>query len=245
MNGIEEKETRPGKYRISSIKVGDKDHGGTYTPPKSHKDITMLMREFIHFINSKELLEIDPVLRAAFAHYYLGRIHPFEDGNGRTARLIEALLIRSAGIKYFPTMLSNYYYQYMDDYYWAFSLAGKNKEKDITPFLEFVTKSVVESLQSIKENVIGYIRILTLKEFFSQLIKEKEVTHRQYDLLNMLLDSLKTFSLFDLQNSSPYNILYRDVTERTARRDINKLLKMELLKINENGKYELNIKALG
>ena len=43
--------------------------------------------------------EENEAIRAALAHYYSALIHPFGDGNGRTARAIEAILLKSAGIK--------------------------------------------------------------------------------------------------------------------------------------------------
>ena len=244
-NNIKSEGNEPGRYRNYSVKVGDKEHGGTYTPPKIYKDIEVLMKECIEFVNCDEIIRLDPVLRAALAHYHFARIHPFGDGNGRTARLIEALLIQVTGIKYFPTMLSNYYYRNMDDYYWAFSLAGKNKENDVTPFLEFVLKGVIESLETIKGRIIGFIRTATLQEYFSNLKSDKQITRRQYYLLNILLKNPYPFSLSDLLDNAPFNILYRNFTERTARRDIKKLQKMNLLNVLKNGTYELNMRVLG
>jgi len=247
--GIDDDVFKPGFYRSSKVKVGDKDHGGTDVPPKNLKDIKLIMNEFVKWINSDEVVELDVVIRAAMAHYHLGLIHPFEDGNGRTIRIIEAMLIQATGVKYFPTMLSNYYYRNMDDYYWAFSLTKKHKEKEITPFLEFVFKGVIESLETIKERIMEFIRIATLKEYFSALRGKKKITRRQYDLMSMLLSMplklLEPFSLADLLNTSPFIVLYRDVTERTARRDINQLLKMKLLSKEDDGKYKLNLRVLG
>ena len=236
---------RPGSYRSSKVKIGDKEHGGIDVPPKNLKDIKLLMNEFIKWINSDEVVKLDVVIRAAMAHYHLVLIHPFEDGNGRTIRIIEAMLIQATGVKYFPTMLSNYYYRNTDDYYWAFSLTRKHKGKEITPFLEFVFKGVIESLETIKEKIMVFIRMATLKEHYLTLRGAKKITHRQHDLLQMLLKIKEPFSLDDLLNTSPFIVLYRDVTERTVRRDINQLLKMELLSKEEDGKYMINLRVLG
>jgi Fic family protein len=243
--GIDDDKYRPSFYRISKVRVGDKDHGGVDVPPQKLKDIKLLMKEFVKWINSDKVIDLDAVVRAAIAHYHLGRIHPFEDGNGRTIRIIEAMLIQGAGFKYFPTMLSNYYYRNIDDYYRAFSNTRKDKEKEITPFLEFVFKGVIESLKTIREKIMGFIRLATLKEHFSSLRSEKKLTHRQYDLMSMLVKDHDPFSLADLAYTTPFNVLYRDVTERTARRDVNHLVKLEILNKTEDGKYKLNLRALG
>lgn len=237
----------PGIYRDHVVKVGDKEHGGTYTPPKCRPDIENLMKEFVEWINSEEVIQLDNFIRAALAHYHLGLIHPFGDGNGRTIRIIEAMLLRSSGIKYVPTMLSNYYYRKMDDYYFSFSLTRKNQEDDVTIFLKFMMEGVIDSLKQIKNSVISHIRMLVMKDYYSFLKLKKKITQRQYDLIWMLLEiglGFKTISLKDLFSVSPYNTLYRHVGERTARRDLDKLLKLEILS-QENDHYILNIKTLG
>jgi Fic family protein len=235
----------PGKYRNHSVKVGDNEHGGIYTHPKCLPDIENLMKEFVEWINCKEMIELDSFIRAALAHYHLGLIHPFGNGNGRTIRIIEAMFLRTSGIKYVPTMLSNYYYKKMDDYYSVFSQARNNPENDITIFLKFMMEGVMDSLYEIKNNITFRIRILAMRDFLVFVKNNKTITQRQYDLSCMLLDTFANISLKDLFNVSPYNSLYRHVSERTARRDINKLLELKILSQEENGDYNLNLKILG
>jgi Fic family protein len=240
---IEYKYNVPGQYRNHLVKIGDAEHGGIYTPPKAFIDIEMLMREFTQWINGEEILNLEPPIRAALAHYHFGIIHPFGDGNGRTARLFEALLMRLAGMKYVPIMLSNFYYRNMDDYFRAFSRARKNQEHDVTPFVGFVLQGVVESLNEIKERIIFFIRKFALHDYYVFLRTGKQITQRQHDLLVMLLDELIPFTLGDLFRVSPFNVLYREVSERTARRDLKKLYDAQLLYVAE-GKYHLNLRVL-
>lgn len=87
-SGIEYENNIPGTYRDVKVKVGDREHGGTYTPPKCYKDIQLLMEKYIEFINSEEINALHPFLRAAIAHYHFSKIHPFGDGNGRIGRLL-------------------------------------------------------------------------------------------------------------------------------------------------------------
>jgi Fic family protein len=60
----------PGKYRNGLVYVGDKAHGGVYIPPKIIEDIRNLMREFVAWLNSDEILHLNPFIRASLAHYY-------------------------------------------------------------------------------------------------------------------------------------------------------------------------------
>ena len=244
-SGIEYGNNLPGLYRDFKVKVGNSEHGGVYTPPKCEKDVNLLMSKFIEFMKSKNIIDLHPVLRAAIAHFHFSKIHPFGDGNGRTARIIEASLLKSAGIKYVPQMLSNYYYRNMDDYYWAFSLSIKNKEHAVTPFVEFVAKGIIESLEEIKEFIIYYIRIVTLREHFQSLKRNKKLTQRQFDILDILLNYLDSFTIEDLLTLSPFEIVYRGISKRTASRDIKKLLGLKLIEEKESGKYCFNYRALG
>ena len=190
-------------------------------------------------------MELDSFIRAALAHYHLGLIHPFGNGNGRTIRIVEAMLLRTSGIKYVPTMLSNYYYRKIDDYYLAFSHSLKNQNHEVTPFLKFMLEGVIESLNEIKGNIYLRIRLLLLRDYCSSLKKQGKLTQRQYDLSSMLLEMLKPFTLKNLFDISPYHTLYRNVGVRTARRDIAKLLELKILLQKENGEYDLNLNALG
>lgn len=240
-----ERGNMPGQYRNHIVKVGDREHGGVYTPPKCLADIENLMREYEKWLNSDEVLGLDPALRAALAHYHLGLIHPFGDGNGRTARLLEALVLRMSGIKYLPIMLSNFYYRNIDSYFWAFSRARKNKDYDVTPFLDFVLSGAVDSLNEIKGRITFFIRKFTLRDYYAFLRGQKKITERQHDLLILLLDYYKMFTLEDLFRIAPLNILYRPVSERTARRDLKNLCANNLVHLTEQGRYELNFRVLG
>ncbi len=242
-SGIERTDNLPGGYRNHVVKVGDKEHGGIHTPPKCQPDIVNLMKEFVGWINSEEVLALDGLVRAALAHYHLGLIHPFGNGNGRTIRVIEALLLRTSGMKYVPTMLSNYYYRNMDDYYWAFSLTRKAADNDVTPFLKFMMEGVVESLNKIKDDVTLRIRELVIRDLYASLYAGKVITQRQHDLLSNLLNRGGTISLKELFQEPPYNALYRSVSERTARRDLAKLVELTVLS-QENDRYKLNLRTL-
>jgi Fic family protein len=243
-NNVPHESNIPGQYRNEKVYVGDKAHGGIYTPPKILDDIKNLMTEFIVWINSKDIKALNPFLRAALAHYHFCLIHPFGDGNGRTSRILEALLLQTSNIKYVPRELSNYYYRNVDNYYIAFSKSIKLK-KNVTPFLEFMLKASVESLQGIKESIIYFIRKFSLRDFYAFEKKHKRITKRQFDLLLLLLDNPVEFTLKDLLETPPFSILYSRVSSQTARRDLKKLTKNKILSVTDDSKYFLNFRTLG
>jgi Fic family protein len=241
---IKYKFNNPGHYRNHLVRVGDIEHGGIYTPPKILEDIKTLMKKFFSWINCKEIINTDPWIRAALAHYHLGLIHPFGNGNGRMARLVEALVLCSSGIRYVPIMLSNYYYRNIDEYFLVFSKSRKNRDNNVNHFLEFVFKGIVESLEEIKGRITAIIRLLTLQDYYKHLLEGKGLTKRQYELLMILLDYRESFTFKDLLNISPFHILYEKISDRTARRDVDKLLGKKLL-TKEGDDYKLNFRLLG
>jgi len=78
-----------GRYRTSGVRIS----GANFVPPNALK-IDDLMTELINWVNE---YPIDIVIKAAIFHHRFVWIHPFFDGNGRTARLIFNLLLMQAG----------------------------------------------------------------------------------------------------------------------------------------------------
>jgi Fic family protein len=105
---------------------------------------------------------------------------------------------------------------------------------------------VIDSLEEIKNRITVFIRRLALTDHYASLHREKTIIQRQHDLLTMLLQlqDVRQFALASLFNAPPLNTLYRNVSERTARRDLKKLMEMNLLTC-VNDRYALNIEALG
>lgn len=242
--GIEHEHNQPGHYRQHLVKVGDREHGGVYTPPKIRPDIETVMREFIAWINSAALLAEEPLIRAALAHFHLAKIHPFGDGNGRTARLVEALCLQAHGLGHLPVMLSNYYYLHMDEYYWAFSRAERHPEHDATPFVEFVLQAFIAACYEIKDRMIGALRRFALRDFMAYLLDAKRLNRRQHGLATFLLDHPRAFRLDDIYRDPSLAAIYAKVSERTARRDLARLSQENLLTQDEQGRYLFNSKVV-
>jgi len=152
--------------------------------------------------------------------------------------------MKSSGFTFVPVMLSNYYYRNVDDYFWAFSITRKNKEHDVIHFLEFVLKGVIESLTEIKDRIIYFIRKFTLRDYYSFLRKETGLNRRRHDLLMILLDESGPFSFDDLFSVPKFRVLYKSVSQRTAKRDLKALCEQKLLNCQKD-QYSLNFRVLG
>ncbi len=239
-------DNNPMNYRNHSVKVGDFEHSGIYTPPKIFEDIKTLMKHFADWFNN-DLSDENCYVKAALVHLYIGLIHPFGQGNGRTARAIEGMILQQYNIKYLPKMLSNYYYKNIDDYYWAFSNtinSIKKKEFDVSPFLEFVMKGITESFGELKEKTMRSIKSLVLKDFYNWLFENKKINHRQHEFIKLLINDNKLFTLKSLFLNDVFKLLYSNVSERTARRDLELLTKQKILIVQKDGNLSLNFNVL-
>ena len=148
-----------GVFRNRQVFVGRRIFDGTqfkevveYMPPKT-KDVPGLVEDFLDWLNSDKPNEVNPVILAGIAHYEIARIHPFIDGNGRTARLTASLILYKSGFdhrRFFA--LDDYYDEDRASYYAALKTAQIN-EDDITEWLEYFTEGVLYSINKVKETV--------------------------------------------------------------------------------------------
>lgn len=111
---------------------------GNHVPPKPEQ-VPSLMKEFIEWLNSDELMEtLHPVEAAALAHYKLVYIHPFYDGNGRTSRMLMNLILMLAG--YPPIIIP---VDYKQTYYKHLESANRG---DVRPFIRFIAECTERTL---------------------------------------------------------------------------------------------------
>ncbi len=82
-----------GKYRKIQVYVGNRITGEVIFIPPPPEEVPVLMENLIEWLNSEEAFELHPVIVAGISHYELVRIHPFGDGNGRTARALATLIL--------------------------------------------------------------------------------------------------------------------------------------------------------
>ena len=192
------------------------------------------------------------IIQALAAHYHLGAMHPFQDGNGRTARALEALLLRRLGLKSVTFIaMSNYYYDEKTEYLEVLSEVRQNNF-DLTSFLNFALKGIIiqseRMLDIIKENNKILLFKDTMNELFGLLktSKRRVIRERQIAILELLLVSdnytLSSTPLFDVILDN-----YSDLKNRVKAmgRDIVELFKLGAIKINvddiNNPHYKINL----
>ena len=132
------KRLTPGEYKKESNHVLQAD--GTihwYVDPLNVKD---QMEELITWINNK-INKLHPLYVASVAHYNLVRIHAFDDGNGRGARIFMNLILLKNG--FFPVVVRN---EKKRTYLEALSEADKG---DLIPFISFISTELIETYEKV------------------------------------------------------------------------------------------------
>ena len=173
-----------GVYRNRQVVIGNRRTGViTFRPPDT-KDVPILMKEFVKWLNSKEASETNPVLTAGMSHYEFVRIHPFIDGNGRTARALASLILYLTGFdtkRFFA--LDDYYDSDRQSYYRALQSVD-SKTLDITEWLKYFTYGVALQIEKVKERVLSLSSDLKRKQLKGQIA----LTERQMRIVERIND---------------------------------------------------------
>jgi Fic family protein len=210
----------PARWRSGLIYVrDDKKNLVVYEGPEADL-VPSLMDEFVHSLNS---LDNAPVLvRAAMAHLNLVLIHPFSDGNGRTARCLQSLILARNGVLGAEfCSIEDYLGKNTPDYYDALAAVSKGKWNplnDSKPFVRFCLKAHYQQANF--------------------LIAWEKCLERTWDVLEREIEkrSLPDRSIFGLSDAvfagSIRNSGYRrvaEISELSASRDLKLLVEAGLL----------------
>ena len=197
-----------------------------------------------------EFREHDPFIQALALHYHLGAMHPFQDGNGRTARALEALTLQRARLKddLFISM-SNYYYDEKDQYLKKLAEVRANNF-NLTSFLAFGLMGI--SIQC--KRLLGEIKIQVTKSLFRDVMghmygrlqstRKRGLARRQLAILQRLLDESGPVDHEEL-----YNFLYREYenlkgAKNAYIKDLNYLSGLRAINVikNKQGQFLVSVR---
>lgn len=145
---------KPTQYRDGQNVIRDgRTRALVYMPPEA-KDVKGLIQGLVSWINDKA--ELPCPLIAAIAHYQFATIHPYYDGNGRTARLLTTLILHLGGYDLKGLYsLEEYYAKNLGAYYEAISISESHNyymgraEADITKWVEYFTEGMAVSFENV------------------------------------------------------------------------------------------------
>ncbi|MBL1419301.1 MAG: Fic family protein [Alphaproteobacteria bacterium] len=154
LNGKE----KPTPYRDGQNVIRNAQDGLiVYMPPEA-KDVAELMESLVDWINQQvELKELPVPIVAAIAHYQFATIHPYYDGNGRTARLLTNLILHKSGYGLKDIYsLEEYYARNLPEYYKALTIGDSHNyyfgraDADITKWVLYFCQGMAQSFAAIR-----------------------------------------------------------------------------------------------
>lgn len=209
-----------GQYRtneehiVSGMFGREKIH---YIAPSPER-IDEVMTHFLDWFNSPE--SINSVIRSAIAHFWFVSIHPFEDGNGRLARILSDMLLARADKSEFRFYNISSQINKDKKRYYAILEKSQHGDGDITEWIYWYAKSLSVALDE-AENIVSTI---LNKSFFWQKAASVPLSQRQTDLLNLFLDG------YEAKITSKTWALLAKCSKDTAIRDIHDLVDKKILR---------------
>ena len=127
-----------------------------YMPPQA-SDVPRLLEELLDWLRRSEREGVPCPIRAGIAHYQFATIHPYYDGNGRTARLLTTLILHQGGYDLKGLYsLEEYYARDLSAYYRALAVGPSHNyyqgraEADITAWVEYFCAGMADSFESVR-----------------------------------------------------------------------------------------------
>jgi Fic family protein len=238
-------DVKPGEIR--TYPVGVAKYRGA--PPENCE---YLLEKYVTWLNDEFTFPSDQrviygILKAIMSHLYFVWIHPFGDGNGRTARLIEFQILLSVGAPSVAAhLLSNHYNQTRAEYYRNLEITS-NTRGDVSGFILYALQGFVDGLREEINNIQDQQKTVHWINHIHNSFRGKHsaTDERKRDLI-LEISKIKAAE-FTSEEISLGTLriarMYAKYSERTMDRDIDDLVKMKLL-TKKNGKYSCNLELL-
>lgn len=240
----------PGELRTVQVGVG------TYKGAPT-EDVAYLMTRMCDWINqimddAEKSRDLDrrffySFFAATLAHVYLAWIHPFGDGNGRTARLVEtAILANSQTVPWVSTtVLSNYYNLTKPRYYQRLDAASK--ALDLAGFIAYAAIGFRDQLREQVREVQSQQRRVAWVNYVHEAFHGEPSTETRDRRRSVALEFPINVELTrrEIKRISPdIAIMYATASDRLFSRDLSKLVELKLVREVSRGKYVSNIRLM-
>lgn len=227
----------PGKTRTYPVTVGS--YRGA---PEA--DCDYLLNNLCDWLNgdqfkAREGLEIaTAILKSIVAHLYMAWIHPFGDGNGRSARLIEFEILISSGVPAPAAhLLSNHYNQTRAEYYRQLERASSSGG-DINAFVSYAIQGFLDGLRTQLDLIWDQLWDITWRNYVHELLGReagRTSTRRRHLALDLSRQN-KAVQLSELVNVSPrITKAYSNKTQKTISRDVRELVDRGIIEKTPTG----------
>jgi Fic family protein len=233
---------KPTPYRDGQNVIRDsRTRRIVYMPPEA-KDVPKLMRAMAAWFATSQKQSLPCPLRAAIAHYQFATIHPYYDGNGRTARLLTTLILHLGGYHLKGLYsLEEYYARNLGAYYSALTIgpshnyyAGRS-EADITPWMEYFCQGMLDAFEKVRRRAREAAGTGQMDQ--SDLLRQLDPRQRK---------ALELFRASAFITSRDVEVLF-GISQRTARNLLTAWVESGFVRIadpaRKSRKYALNIES--
>ena len=209
-----------GKYRtheehiVSGMLGREKIH---YIAPSPNR-IEEEMCHFIDWFNAEQPMSI--VVRSAIAHLWFVSIHPFEDGNGRLARILSDMMLARGEKSEFRFYNVSSQINKDKKHYYSILEKTQRGNGDITEWVTWYAKTILASLEEADTTISAILN----KSFFWQKVSATPLTERQTQVLNIFLDG------YEAKITSKTWATLAKCSKDTAIRDIQDLVEKNILR---------------
>ena len=240
----------PGKFRTPGHNVVV----GSYRPPAGEDVLPLMirfcewMRDAFRYEQGKQSFQ-EQVIQAIVAHVTIAMIHPFGDGNGRTARLIEFHILLRAGLPDIAShILSNHYNDTRQEYYRRLDQCVR--ERDLSGFIRYAVLGFRDGLKGVLDIVQANLLEMSWHTFIYDTLDSKKaagktraIVKRQRTLaLQFPVDRWLTPDEVAI-SSGILAKEYATLSPATLMRDLAELERLELI-VKEKGRYKGNIEIM-
>ncbi len=214
VEGVRGNSALPGQYRaVQNYVANSVTKEIIYTPPAPY-DVPLHMAELVDWLQNERTLP--PVLVAGIAQFQLVHIHPFLDGNGRTARLLSTLCLYRSGYDFKKLFtISEYYDRNRQEYYKALQ-SGRNSNMDMTAWLEYFCSALETQMREIRFKGSQVIKL-------DLLVDRYKLSERQKQVLERLLEKEEDFTIQEYERLCP------GIHRRSLQRDLSTLIERGLI----------------
>lgn len=219
-----------GHFRTNNdIEVVDPASGTVYHTPPGYTKIPEMIEELCRFANEEDEENfIHPIIKGIILHFLIGYIHPFEDGNGRTARSIFYWYVLSSGYWLFEYMpISRIILKSKKDYALSY-LYTEYDDMDLTYFILYN----IRCIEKARSDLLSYIQKKQDEEKAGLSIIEAnpDINQRQAEILRkMIKDKSGYYTIKEAMET--FGVVYQ-----TARTDLMKLAELGYLRQEKRGR---------
>jgi Fic family protein len=237
-----------GCYRIEPNEIINQSGKVIFSPITNIEKMNLMMNSLLEFLKDDEFSKpIDKIYKSIAFHFLFAFIHPFDDGNGRTIRILFTYLLKLYGYDmfYYISLSEIINRKKAKDYYQAFidverSDINDKNNFDLTYFFYYMTNVMIEGLKLLKHRINTHLREDIIKNI---AIKNNiDLTPRQENIIKVLSNKNNTFMITSEELSKKFN-----VSVRTIQKDLKLLIdfglieKIKATKNRQKNYFRLNI----